>query len=186
MAKPLRLLVISDTHIPERATRVPPEIEDRIRSEAPFDVVVHAGDLVEERVLDWARSLGERLYVVAGNMDYLDLPDHEVFDVAGVRIGVVHGHQVYPRGNVEKLTRIAKSLKVEVLVSGHTHSPFVRVYGGVLHVNPGSLTGVWGGGGGSMKPSYAVIEVRDGVVSVKVYELGRGAVKVMEELEFRV
>ncbi len=179
----MRILVVSDTHIPERAREVPREMLKLIEGEGPYDVAVHAGDLVSPEVLEWVRSLAPRAYVVRGNMDYLELPEEAVFEAESVRVGVVHGHQVYPRGNVEQLTRIALRLGVRVLVSGHTHSPFVRRFGGVLHVNPGSLTGVWGGGGGSMKPSLAVMEVEDGRVRVRVYELRGGTVKLVTSEE---
>jgi putative phosphoesterase len=142
-----------------------------------YDIVVHAGDLCGEEVLEWLRSLGGELYVVSGNMDYLPLPEHATFKADDVDVGVVHGHQVYPRGDVVKLTSVAKRLGVKLLISGHTHSPFVKEYGGVLHVNPGSLTGVWGGGGGSMKPSLAYIVVDGCDVHVTLYEERGGLVK---------
>ncbi len=168
--KRYRLLVVSDTHIPERASSVPPEAEKLIEEQKPYDVVIHAGDLVSEDVLEWLKTLAPRHIVVQGNMDYLDLPERQTIELPSIRIGVVHGHQVRPRGNIEQLTTIAKRMGVHILVSGHTHSPFLVEYMGILHVNPGSLTGVWGGGGGSMKPSLAIIEVEDSTVKVTIYE----------------
>ncbi len=176
-----RVLVVSDTHIPYRARSIPASMQELIRS-MEYDIVVHAGDLCGEEVLEWLKSLGGELHVVAGNMDYLPLPESDTFQADDVRIGVVHGHQVYPRGDLEKLTRIARELGVQLLVSGHTHSPLVRRYHGVLHVNPGSLTGVWGGGGGSMKPSLAFIEARGCRIRVDVYEERNGKpVKIVSE-----
>ncbi len=165
----VRILVISDTHIPYRASSVPHSMESLI-SELEYDVVVHAGDLCEESVLEWVKSLGGEVYVVKGNMDYLPLPEYETFEAEDVRIGVAHGHQVYPRGDIPKLTRIAKKLGVQLLISGHTHKPHYVMHDGVLHVNPGSLTGVWGGGGGSLKPSLAHITVSGSKVRTVIYE----------------
>lgn len=167
------ILVISDSHIPERAYEIDRAFLDFFRSKK-YDVVVHAGDLIREYVLDLVKSLGGRSYVVQGNMDYLPLPESQVFEEHGLRIGVVHGDQVYPRGNVPKLTNIARRLNASILVSGHTHSPFIKLDQGVLHVNPGSVTGVWGGGGGSMKPSFIELKVlEDRSVEVYLYELSR-------------
>ncbi len=163
------MLIVSDTHIPERAVRVPSRVEAFIREKASFDIVVHGGDLVEAEVLEWLRYLGNRVYAVKGNMDYLNLPERVTIDLDGVKIGVVHGHQVYPRGNIKQLTEIAREMKVHVLVSGHTHSPFIVRSANIIHVNPGSLTGVWGGGGGSMKPSFAVMVVNPSELRVEVY-----------------
>ncbi len=151
-------------------------------SRLEHDIVVHAGDLCVEEVLEWVKSLGGEVYVVRGNMDDLPLPDHVVFDVDGIRVGVVHGHQVYPRGDIPKLTRIAKRMGARILITGHTHRPHYVIHEGVVHVNPGSLTGVWGGGGGSLKPSLAYLIVDDGEVSVTIFEDRAGrVVKIVEE-----
>ena len=148
-----RILIIGDAHIPDRAYELPRSIEEFIDRERPFDIAVYTGDFTGEEIYEWFKSLGIKSYAVEGNMDYLPLPTYEVFEISGIKFGVIHGDQVFPRGNVKKLTRIAKRLNVSVLLSGHTHSPFIRIYEDVLHVNPGSLTGVWGGGGGSGVPS---------------------------------
>lgn len=39
-----------------------------------------------------------------------------------IRIGVVHGHQCVPTGDLDSLSAIARQLDVDVLVSGHTHT----------------------------------------------------------------
>ncbi len=180
-----RVLVLSDTHIPYRASKVPDTMLKLIDS-LEYDIVVHAGDLCEESVLEWLKSLGGELYVVQGNMDYLPLPETAKFQADDITIGVVHGHQVYPRGNLEKLTGIAKRLGVQLLISGHTHYPLVSMHNGVLHVNPGSLTGVWGGGGGSMKPSLGYIVVNGCNVHVEIYEDEGGVVKRIVGEDYRL
>jgi len=158
----VKIIIIADTHIPERASWIPSKIESVLMSEVKnADLLVHGGDLVSKEVLDWTKSLAPRFYVVSGNMDYLDLPESARFSVEGIEFGVLHGHQVHPRGNLDQLTELAREMKVKVLISAHTHRPWVRNYRGVIHLNPGSLTGVWGGGGGSMKPSFLVVNVLD-------------------------
>jgi len=105
-------------------------------------------------------------------MDYLPLPKHQVFNINDLRIGVHHGDGVYPRGDPKGLTQIADSLSVNILISGHTHVPFIKhgLREEILLINPGSLTGVWGGGGGSMKPSMMIIELND-KITIQHYEL---------------
>ena len=157
-----KIIIIADTHIPERASWIPSGIESVLMDEVRnSDILIHGGDLVSEDVLKWAKSLTSMFYVVAGNMDYLDLPERVKFHIDDIYIGVLHGHQVYPRGNLDQLTDIAREMNVHVLISAHTHRPLVKEYRGIVHLNPGSLTGVWGGGGGSMKPSFLVINVSD-------------------------
>jgi len=171
------VLVLSDSHIRERAEWFPVEFTNIFQSRA-YDIAIHAGDLVDPEVLDFVKSLSKKVYVVQGNMDYLNLPEQEVFEVLGFRVGVVHGDQVRPRGNVQALTILAKSMNVSILISGHTHTPFITAHSGILHVNPGSVTGVWGGGGGSLAPSFIELEIQStGEISATLYELKRGRVE---------
>jgi len=180
-----RILVVADTHIPERAERVPPEMLELIDSMGPYDAVIHAGDLVSEEVLEWVRGLAPRAVVVRGNMDYLPLPLEARLELGGCVLGVYHGHRVYPRGDPVQLASIARRMGVRVLVTGHTHYPFIRRHGGVALLNPGSLTGVWGGGGGSMRPSLMVIDVDDGVLRARVYESRGGRIVEALSAELR-
>ena len=166
-----RILVIGDTHIRERADEIP-DVFMRFFRERRYDYIIHTGDLVDPEVIDVLKTISPGIYVVEGNMDYLDLPDHLVLNEEGVRIGVAHGHQVRPRGNIERLTKLARELGASILISGHTHTPFIEEYEGILHINPGSATGVWGGGGGSMTPSFIEIEFTDDKrMIIYLYEL---------------
>lgn len=180
------LLIMSDTHIPERAEEIDKLIIDFIKMKT-YDIVIHAGDLTDENVLSQIKSFGIKHYIVQGNMDYLDLPEKEIFEVYDIQIGVIHGNQVRPRGNIDALTAIAKEIGVSILISGHTHSPFIIFHPlGVLHINPGSITGAWGGGGGTMIPSFAVIEIsEDKIVIVKLYEVIYNKIKLQKEEIFR-
>ncbi|MCG2879890.1 MAG: YfcE family phosphodiesterase [Vulcanisaeta sp.] len=180
-----KVLILGDSHIHDRADEIPGEFMD-IFASGSYEIVIHTGDLVDPDVLSLVKKLGRRQYVVRGNMDYLDLPKQAVFEVGGVKIGVVHGDQVRPRGNIEALTRIAKTINVNVLVSGHTHAPFITEHEGVIHVNPGSVTGVWGGGGGSMRPSFIEMTVMDNKINVELYELVNNRVLKTLSREFAV
>ncbi|RLI76060.1 YfcE family phosphodiesterase [Archaeoglobales archaeon] len=166
----MNVLVIGDTHIPRRALSLPKKISEFIESKL-FDLIICTGDLTERDVLEYFETLA-KVVVVRGNMDHLGLPDYSELKVEDVKVGVIHGHQVYPRGNREKLVEIGKQKSVDVLISGHTHTPDIYMED-VLLLNPGSATGVWGGGGGSMKPSFIVLNVEGRKVDVKLYELER-------------
>ncbi len=180
-----KILLIADTHIPDRATSIPEPVLRFIEDNKPYDIVVHAGDLVGEEVLEWVKSLAPQVYVVVGNMDYLNLPLYQVFSVEGLEIGVYHGHRIYPRGDPEKLYSIASRLKVKVLFTAHTHYPDARVHRGVLILNPGSLTGSWGGAGGSMKPSLALVQVSSGSLEYTLYELSAGRLRAISRGSFK-
>ncbi len=174
------ILVLGDTHIPRRASGIPESIE-RFLSSMSFDLVMCTGDLTGESVLQWLRKFGEVL-CVRGNMDHLPLPEYAEAEVEGVRIGLIHGDQVYPRGDREQLNEIAEEKGVDVLVSGHTHSPDACKLSAIL-LNPGSATGVWGGGGGSLKPSFMILKVFRGKLVAELYELERGLKRSVFEFD---
>ncbi len=165
------VLVVSDAHIPDRAFEVPKELEELIESRAPFPMVIYAGDFTGHQFYKRVESWGKKLIAVSGNMDWMDLPEYQVVSVEGIRVGVIHGDQVRPRGCIPKLTRIARKLGVQVLISGHTHDPFIEVYEGVIHLNPGSLTGVPSGGGGSLIPSAMIVDISENCLVVELYEV---------------
>lgn len=165
-------LVMGDTHIPDRAEQVPNALEDAIRG-YHFDYIFFTGDLTSKSVEEWLRSLGGSLYIVRGNMDYLPYRTSYVVELGEIRLGLIHGDQVHPRGNLAKLSDIARRLGANLLISGHTHYPVVALseMGDVLHLNPGSATGAWGGGGGSMRPSLMIMGVQGTSVAVELIEL---------------
>jgi len=182
----MRIIVLGDTHIPRRASNIPKNIKAMIEKNKPWDLVIFTGDLTTPRLFSWLNMIGKDLKIVRGNMDYLDLPDYEISKAGMLRLGIVHGDQVYPRGDIPGLSRLARRLGVDVMFSGHTHYAFVKydLESKILHINPGSLTGVWGGGGGSLKPSFATVSVEGKFVQVCVYEFeGYNAFRRCEEYE---
>jgi len=169
-------LVIGDTHIPDRAIQIPDKLANIIYSSVPWDIVVFTGDFTGEDIYNTVLKLGREVYTVSGNMDYLPLPEAQVFTVNNIPIGVYHGDGVYPRGDTRGLTKVAIKLGVKLLFTGHTHSYFIKkgLSEDVLLLNPGSLTGVWSGGGGSMKPSMIVLEFIDNYFKYELFELNDG------------
>ncbi|MCB0882812.1 MAG: metallophosphoesterase family protein [Thermoleophilia bacterium] len=94
-----------------------------------------------------------------------DLPDRVELDVGGFTVLVTHGHpgdlSVVPDVDTPAtdLVRIAKKLRVDAVVTGHTHRPFARRHGGTLFVNPGS---VGEGTKDDLRPSWAWLEAKGG------------------------
>ncbi len=170
--------MISDSHIPDRASEIPSRIRTFIEGKS-YDIVVHAGDFIDYKVIEYVRTLGREVYMVQGNMDYVNLPEKEVFEIFGIGIGVIHGDQVHPRGNIPNLSRIARELNVRILISGHTHAPNIVFDSGILHINPGSITGVWGGGGGSLIPTFIELTINsDGLTFIDLYALRENNIKL--------
>ena len=45
----------------------------------------------------------------------------QVLEIGDFRIGLCHGHQVVPWGDMEAMALLQRRLDVDILVSGHTH-----------------------------------------------------------------
>jgi putative phosphoesterase len=103
------------------------------------DLILHAGDLVDIRVLD--AFTGKDVKAVCGNMDPMSvrntLPDRLILNIDNYKVGLVHGWGM-PFG-IEK--KILKEIgHVDCLVYGHTHRAANAVKNGILFFNPGSAT----------------------------------------------
>ncbi|MFD8816408.1 metallophosphoesterase family protein [Streptomyces sp. NPDC059627] len=135
----MRLLLTSDTHLPLRAKRLP----DQLLAELPrADVVLHAGDWVDEATLDLLESRSRRLIGVYGNNDgpglRARLPEVAYADLGGLRFGVIH--ETGPAQGREARCA-ARFPDLDVLVFGHSHIPWDSTApGGLRLLNPGSPT----------------------------------------------
>ncbi len=133
------MLLLSDTHVPQRARALPAQIWDEVAS---ADVVIHAGDWNGLPILDELTARAAQLIGVAGNNDgpglQARLPEVARGVLGGVRFAVVH--QTGPAvGRGERCA--AAYPDVDVLVFGHSHIPWDTVApGGLRLLNPGSPT----------------------------------------------
>lgn len=135
---PTRLLLVADTHVPKRARALPVEVR---RAAAAADLIVHAGDWVDESVLDELARIGP-LLGVWGNNDgpalRERLPEIARADIEGVRVAVVH--ETGASAGREKRMDAAFP-DTDLLVFGHSHIPWdTTAPGGLRLLNPGSPT----------------------------------------------
>lgn len=135
----MRLVLMSDTHLPKRAKQLPASVW---RAVDEADLVIHAGDWVDTAFLDELEARAKRLIGVYGNNDFgafrerLPLVAHEVVD--GVRISVVH--ETGPSAGRDARMSAAYP-DTDVLVFGHSHIPWdTATPSGLRLLNPGSPT----------------------------------------------
>jgi putative phosphoesterase len=134
-----RLVLVSDTHVPQRA-RVLPDALWRAIDDA--DVVLHAGDWTSLALLDEVSARATRLVAVRGNNDGPEFDDRlplvarETLD--GIRFAVVHE----TGGRDGREARMALEYpETDVLVFGHSHIPWdTTAHSGLRLLNPGSPT----------------------------------------------
>lgn len=130
--------LISDTHIPVRASSLPKRVFEVFEK---ADFIVHAGDLVDMAVIDELEQLAPVL-AVYGNMDGPEvrgkLPKTSSFKIFEWKIGVMHDPGAL--FGMSKMREIVKQNGFNVLVYGHTHNANIKWEGEVLFINPGSPT----------------------------------------------
>jgi putative phosphoesterase len=135
----VRLLIISDTHMPARSPVFPPPLVSAL---AAADRILHAGDLTETSILDELARFAP-VTAVAGNVDSPELrsrlPRRVIEQVGAFRIGMIHGDG--PTGSTVARASAAFAFEaVDCIVFGHSHQPLCRRQEGVLFLNPGSPT----------------------------------------------
>ncbi|WP_329535632.1 metallophosphoesterase [Streptomyces sp. NBC_01450] len=135
----MRLLLMSDTHLPKRAKALP----SQLMAELPYaDVVVHAGDWVDTATLDLLEERARRLIGVYGNNDgpalRARLPEVARVELDGLHLGVVHETGA-AQGRERRCAERYPDL--DVLVFGHSHIPWdTTTETGLRLLNPGSPT----------------------------------------------
>lgn len=135
----MRLLLLSDTHVPKRARDLPAELWTAVDA---ADVVIHAGDWVDVPLLDALEARSTRLVACYGNNDGPELrrrlPEIARAELDGVRLVVVH--ETGPAAGRDARCA-ARFPDTDVLVFGHSHIPWdTTADTGLRLLNPGSPT----------------------------------------------
>ena len=162
MERVYNIAVISDTHMPRMAKRLPEEL---VKGLSGSDLIIHAGDWADESVyeelLNYAPVTG-----VSGNADAADITERfgpvERLSVGGCSIGVVHGHG--RKGTTESRALAAfDGENPDCIIYGHSHIPVMKYAGSTLIFNPGSPTDK------RRQPrySYGLLKIEQGVLSAR-------------------
>ena len=133
------VLLMSDTHVPNRARDLPAQLWRAVES---ADLVIHAGDWVSADLLDRVEARSRRLLACWGNNDGPELrarlPEVAPAAVEGVRISVAH--ETGPAGGRERRCQ-ERFPDTALLCFGHSHIPWDSTTpSGMRLLNPGSPT----------------------------------------------
>ena len=134
------IAVISDTHLPRGARRLPEACVKRI---AAADLLLHAGDFSTLDVLRELESIGPQVVGVHGNVDSAELrrllPAERVVEAEGAHIAIVH--DAGPRAGRVQRMRARFGDRADAVVFGHSHAPLhEQADDGFQILNPGSPT----------------------------------------------
>ena len=146
--------VLSDTHgrIPSGVPRVFKNV----------DLIIHAGDIGDEKVLDKLSKISP-VVAVRGNMDYGSWTDKfqesKIIKIGQIALVVLH--------IASRLDTDTNNTEIKAVISGHTHRPDVYERKGVTFVNPGSASYPKFG----QPASVALIQVKGTTFDVKLIHL---------------
>ncbi|MFH0913179.1 MAG: metallophosphoesterase family protein [Candidatus Omnitrophota bacterium] len=162
----MKIGVITDTHIPDRARDIPQQILEAFKG---VDMVIHAGDLVDLSVLDKLKTVCKNVKAVWGNMDPYEvrekLPEKEILKVGNYKIGIMHGYGA-PNKLIDLLSEIFKDDDLDIVIFGHSHSAVNEKRRNILYFNAGSATDrIF-----ALYNSYGIIEIDD-KISAKIIKL---------------
>lgn len=144
------VLIIGDLHIPHRAHDLPAKFR-KLLVPGKIQQILCTGNVCDRETYEYLRTVASDVCVVRGDYDEVHPFSCSVcFDLAKarttrmltrgprlqntsfppsatvvhtpIRIGIVHGHQCIPTGDLDALSAIARQMDVDVLVSGHTHT----------------------------------------------------------------
>jgi uncharacterized protein len=161
----MEIAIVSDTHMPRRARRLPKACIERLRR---ADLIIHAGDLITLEVLAELQSLGA-VVAVHGNVDNeavrAALPATATAEVAGCRLAVIHDAGT-AAGRLARMR--ARFPDADAVIFGHSHLPLhERDERGFQIFNPGSPTDRRR----APRHTMGVARVRDGELSFELVAL---------------
>ncbi|MBA2760115.1 MAG: metallophosphoesterase family protein [Chloroflexia bacterium] len=137
---PSRFGVIADTHIYANSRRKIPDGVKRLFTRAQIEFLVHLGDVNTRHVLEELAEIAPVIAVPGNNDDpefHFMLPETTRFWVGERSFGVLHGDGGRS-AKIEAKRRFAG--KVDCVLFGHSHQPFMEKSGDTILFNPGSAT----------------------------------------------
>ncbi|WP_406660786.1 metallophosphoesterase [Methanolobus sp. ZRKC3] len=158
----MKIIVISDTHL--ETDSIPTYLAELFEK---YDMIIHAGDFTSTGFYKALEATG-KLKAVYGNSDNIEvkniLPETLVFEVEGVKIGVVHRGALSIM-DTDPIRYKALEMGVDILVFGHIHQPIIEK-SDVLLICPGSPTKPR-----MSDPSAVELIIDNGTISTEIIEI---------------
>lgn len=134
----MRIIVVSDSH--GRCGNLFDIIEMHIED---ADLFVCLGDCNDGRDFENAQIYFKdklKLRRVAGNNDwYSNAPNLDTINANGKKVLFCHGHTLKVKFTTELLLEKAKEIGADVVLFGHTHTPYKNYVDGIHIFNPGAV-----------------------------------------------
>ncbi|XP_078523615.1 vacuolar protein sorting-associated protein 29 isoform X1 [Lissotriton helveticus] len=178
------VLVLGDLHIPHRCNSLPAKFK-KLLVPGKIQHILCTGNLCTKESYDYLKTLAGDVHIVRGDFDEnLNYPEQKVVTVGQFKIGLIHGHQVIPWGDMASLALLQRQLDVDILISGHTQKFEAFEHENKFYINPGSATGAYNALESNIIPSFVLMDIQASTVVTYVYQLIGDDVKV-ERIEYK-
>ena len=180
----MRIGLLTDTHLPSTIRHPWDEIKTAF---AGVDLILHGGDIVTPRILDWLEQIAPTL-AARGNNDggWVDprMEELHLLDLDGWRLALIHDMEPEDRPISHLRDTYLKGEHADIIVTGHTHFERLDYRDGVLQINSGSPTHphLWS----TRLGTVGIIDLAPGKIDARVIKLGEtpGLRNPAEELFF--
>ena len=165
------VLVLSDILIPFKS----PDVDAQFKSILVPNKINHLlclGNIGNQDTLYWLQNLTPDFQPIRGEFDIEQkYPEKKTVEIGSFKIGMLHGHQILPAGNIEALSNIQRELDCDILLSGFTHKYNISINENKLFMNPGSLTGCLSPMMEDFVPSFILMAINGDEMTIYSYVL---------------
>lgn len=160
----MKIIVISDTHMPKRAKSLPSRLLEELKD---ADLIIHAGDWQTIDVYNQLTAFA-KVEGVYGNVDAENIKEmfieKQIVEVCGFKIGITHGHGTGKTTEKRAIQKFEGEM-VDCIIFGHSHIPINKYINGILLFNPGSPTDKRR----QEKYSFGVITIDDSLAAEHIF-----------------
>jgi putative phosphoesterase len=166
----MRIGLLTDTHLPSTIR----DLWDEVRiAFAGVDLILHGGDIVSPRVLDWLEEIAPTLAARGNNDSGWDdsrVRDIQWLDIDGWRLAMIHDMEPEDRPLDYLKKFYLKDEHADIIITGHTHFERLDYREGVLQINSGSPTHphLWS----TRLGTVGLLELALGKMTARVIRLG--------------
>ena len=165
------VLIVGDSFVPQRVY----DISEQFKSLLTPNKINHIlclGNMGSKDQYDWLKTLSNNFHCVKGDYDFDEsLPEKKCVQIGEFKIGMIHGHQVFPTGDIDSLASVQRELGCDLLVYGYDHELSIKAKDNALYLNPGSISGAFSPSIRDSTPSFIIIALQGDIAILYVYIL---------------
>ena len=165
------VLIVGDSFVPQKEY----DINDQFKSLLTPNKINHIlclGNMGSKDQYEWLKTLSNNFHCVKGDYDFDEsLPEKKCVQIGEFKIGMIHGHQVFPTGDIDSLASVQRELGCDLLAYGYSHELSIKAQDNALYLNPGSISGAFSPSIRDSTPSFIIIALQGDIAILYVYIL---------------